>query len=196
MRPFIVPALLTSLYLCPILAEDADHPAPAPAPTPSNLSDHQNLPSSAAPVGYHQSPPGSAAPLDPAKRQALFKERQALYQQLAPLRQQAMKDPELQHLRDDLMKAQKEFQEKVEAAMASQPGYTDVKAKLDAINQQLGIRTSGMGMGGGGMGMPPAGPHLGGFQPGQSGPVEGAAPHQPPTAPMPQLPQGSGPQHP
>jgi chromosome segregation ATPase len=99
-------------------------------------SDGADEAESAATDDPHEGVPGAPADLDTEAMQrqmALMTELQALDQVLAPVREQAMQDPDIQARERDLI-------QQVDAAMESiTPGILEVRARFDSLRAEYGV---------------------------------------------------------
>jgi hypothetical protein len=108
-------------------------------------------------VAEDVAPPKPPAPPTPEQR----KEMQETRQQLMALREKAMQDPEVVKLKAASDEANKALRAKVDEVLAKEPGYAELKAKIEAAGGSFGMRPEGRPekrdkKEKGGEGMPPA----------------------------------------
>jgi hypothetical protein len=90
-------------------------------------------------VAEDVAPPKPPAPPTPDQR----KEMQEGRQQFMAMREKAMQDPEVVKLKATIEEANKALRAKVDEVMAKEPGYAELKAKMDAAGGSFGMRPDG-----------------------------------------------------
>ena len=87
-------------------------------------------------VAEDVAPPQPPAPPTPEQR----KEMQEIRQQLMALREKAMRDPEMVKLKQASDEANKALRAKLEEVLGRDPGYAELKAKMEAAGAPFGMR--------------------------------------------------------
>lgn len=112
--------------------------------------------------------PQDAPPATPEqeeqKRRDSMKKMQELSRKISELQGDVYKDPEVVKLREAADAAQKACRDKIDSLSAAKPGYTELKAQMDALRKEMGMGPRPRGMGPNGPHGPnprmPPGPHM------------------------------------